>query len=61
MRTFLLVVIVGLVSPIFFSCQKEPSVTKGDRLKMIRWKEGDSLSYKSFEYDDQNRLTGNSL
>jgi hypothetical protein len=56
MRTSLLPVIIAFFSIIFCSCQKEPSNPQAERLKMIRWKEGDSLSYASFQYDAQNRV-----
>ena len=43
---------------LFFSCQKEDLPdAPGDRLKMIRYKEGDSISFRTFQYDVQNRLT----
>ena len=44
---------------LFFSCKKEKDLpdAPGDRLKMIRYKEGDSISFRSFQYDVQNRLT----
>jgi YD repeat-containing protein len=56
MRTFLLLVIVAFVSLTFFSCQKDNSSSQGDRLKTIRIKVGDSLFYRSFQYDGQNKL-----
>ena len=44
---------------LFFSCKKEKDLpdAPGDRLKMIRYKEGDSISFRLFQYDVQNRLT----
>jgi YD repeat-containing protein len=56
MRTSLLFVVITIASLTFFSCQKEPSNSEGDRLKMIRIKEKDSLFFRSFQYDDQNKL-----
>ena len=49
-----------ILAPIFlvlFSCQKEDQPdAPGNRLKMISTKDGDSISWRSFQYDDQNRL-----
>jgi len=44
---------------LFFSCKKEENLpdAPGDRLKMIRYKDGDSISFRSFQYDVENRLT----
>jgi YD repeat-containing protein len=56
MRTFLVFLVTAITSLWFFSCQKEQSNSQGDRLKMIRVKEKDSVFYRSFQYDDQNRL-----
>ena len=44
---------------LFFSCKKDEDLPNapGDRLKMIRYKEGDSISFRIFQYDVQNRIT----
>jgi len=49
--------IIAFVSFAFTSCQKEPAISGGDRLKSIRFKTNDSISYRSFQYDDQNRIS----
>jgi YD repeat-containing protein len=49
--------IFALLSLAFFSCKKEESLSNGDRLKSIRFQTNDSISYRSFQYDDQNRVT----
>ena len=56
MRTFLLPVVIAITSLSFFSCQKDQSGSQGSLLKMIRIREGDSIYYRSFQYDDQSRL-----
>jgi YD repeat-containing protein len=56
MRTFLLFVVIIITSLCFFSCQKEQSNSEGNRLKAIRSKVGDSIFYRTFQYDDQSRL-----
>ena len=52
--------ILAAISLLFFSCEKEENLpdAPGDRLKMIRHKAGDSIWYRSFQYDVQNRLIG---
>jgi len=56
MSTFRLPVIVALFSLAFFSCKKDLSSSQGSRLKMIRVKENDSIFYRSFQYDAENRV-----
>ena len=54
---FRLLFILAPIFLVFFSCQKEDQPdAPGNRLKMISTKEGDSISFRSFQYDDQNRL-----
>lgn len=57
MITFRLSLLICFAA-LFFSCKKEESVSQGSRLKMIRYKEGDSLGYRSFQYDGQQRVVG---
>jgi hypothetical protein len=44
---------------LFFSCKKDEDlpVAPGDRLKMIRYQQGDTIWFRSFQYDVQNKLT----
>src|SRR5688572_23326322 len=58
MLTVRLSVIIALISLAYFSCKKEDqSNSQGDLLIRIRIQEGDSIFYRSFQYDDQNTLT----
>jgi hypothetical protein len=57
MRTSLLPFFISFVFLSLLSCQKEQSASEGSRLKMIRIKEDDSVFYRSFFYDDQNRIS----
>jgi len=56
---FRLSIILAAIPLLFFFCNKDDDLpdAPGDRLKMIRYKEGDSIWFRSFHYDAQNRLT----
>src|SRR5690349_21302019 len=45
-----LLVTVAFISALFFSCKKE-NVPQGDRIRMIRITEGESIYYRLFQYD----------
>ena len=57
MRTSLLFVVITIASLTFFSCQKEPSNSEGDRLKMIRIKDRLDTTYVDFKLDENRNVS----
>jgi len=58
MLTFRLFLVAGLIILAFSSCKKEGSSNStGTVLKMIKRTERDSIFYRIFQYDNQQRLT----
>jgi YD repeat-containing protein len=49
--------IILFISFVLFSCRKEDSPNQqGSQLKMVSVRSGDSIFYRSFQYDGQNRV-----